>query len=109
MKIVFLGKTKKKTRVTKYMVKALRRCGQKVKFINLPRTKRLYFWTDYQKVIYNKIHRIHPDLVLIFSTDIPYSVLQKIKNDRSCEMLSGEPGEQVDQLMRRLTNAGLIG
>ena len=81
MKIVFLGKTKKKTRVTKYMVKALRRRGQKVKFINLPRTKRLYFWTDYQKVIYNKIYRTHPDLVLIFSTDIPYSVLQKIKND----------------------------
>ena len=81
MKIVFLGKTKKKTRVTQYMCKALQRRVQQVTFINLPRTKRLYFWTDYQKVIYEKIRRANPDLVLIFSTDIPFPVLQKIKND----------------------------
>ena len=81
MKIVFLGKTKKKTRVTKYMFKALQRQVHQVTFINLPRTKRLYFWTDHEKIIYEKIRRADPDLVLIFSTDIPFPVLEKIKND----------------------------
>jgi hypothetical protein len=81
MKVVFLGKSKKKTRVTRYMFKALQRRVQKVNFINLPRTRKRYFWTDYRKIIYKKIRRADPDLVLIFSTDIPYSVLQKIKND----------------------------
>ena len=81
MKIVFLGKTKKKTRVTQYMFKALQRQVSEVTFINLPRTKRLHFWTDYKKVVYQKIRRADPDLVLIFSTDIPYPVLEKIRND----------------------------
>ncbi len=35
--------------------------------------------------------------------------LEKIKNDRSCMMLDGEPQEQADALIQRLTHAGLIG
>lgn len=50
-----------------------------------------------------------PEQVGLAGSPTRVAALQKIKNDRSCEMLSGEPGEQVDQLMRRLTNAGLIG
>ena len=81
MKVVFLGKSKKKTRVTRYMFKALQRRVQKATFINLPRTKKRYFWTDYREVIYKKIRQADPDLVLIFSTDMPYPVLDRIKND----------------------------
>jgi len=79
MNVVFLGKTKKKTRVTKYMLKALRRRVASATFINLPRIKKKYFWTDYKAAVYHKILRAKPDLVLIFSTDIPYDVLQKIR------------------------------
>lgn len=50
-----------------------------------------------------------PEQVGLAGSPTRVAALQKIKHDRSCEMLSGEPGEQVDQLMKRLTNAGLIG
>jgi electron transfer flavoprotein beta subunit len=50
-----------------------------------------------------------PEQVGLAGSPTRVAALQKINPDRSCEMLSGEPGEQVDQLMQRLTNAGLIG
>jgi spore maturation protein CgeB len=77
-KIIFLGKSKKKQGETKFMLNALRRCVQEAVFINLPRYKKYFFWTDYRKVIYNKILNFNPDLVLIYSKDIPYQVLKKI-------------------------------
>jgi electron transfer flavoprotein beta subunit len=52
---------------------------------------------------------LSPEQVGLAGSPTRVAALQKIKHDRSCEMLSGEPGEQVDQLMQRLTNAGLIG
>ncbi len=50
-----------------------------------------------------------PEQVGLAGSPTRVAAIQKIKHDRSCEMLSGEPGKQVDQLMKRLTNAGLIG
>jgi spore maturation protein CgeB len=83
------------------MFKALQRQVQKATFINLPRSKRLYFWTDYQKVIYKKIRQADPDLVLIFSTDIPYPVLQKIKNDCITAIFFPDPdGPRSERLIR---------
>jgi electron transfer flavoprotein beta subunit len=35
--------------------------------------------------------------------------LEKIKRDRRCRLLEGEPQAQVDALLERLTRAGLIG
>lgn len=78
-KVVFLGKSKKKTGNTKFMLKALRRRVGKTIFINVPRHKKLYFWTDFQKIIHKKITRADPDLVLIYSKDIPYQILQGIR------------------------------
>jgi spore maturation protein CgeB len=76
--VVFLGKSKKKTGNTRFMLKALRRRVDNVAFINLPRLKRLNFWTDYRRVVMKKILRQAPDLVLIYSKDIPYRVLEEI-------------------------------
>ncbi len=78
-KVIFLGKSKKKTGDTQFMFNALRRRVQKAVFINVPRYKKLFFWTDFKKVIHKKINRFNPDLVLIYSKDIPYSVLSKIR------------------------------
>jgi len=64
-KVIFLGKSKKKTGNTKFMLKALRR-----------RHKKLFFWTDFQKIIHKKIIKANPDLVLIYSKDIPYKVIE---------------------------------
>ena len=78
-KVIFLGKSKKKTGDTKFMFNALRRRVQKAVFINVPRYKKLFFWTDFKKAIHKKVNRVNPDLVLIYSKDIPYSVLSKIR------------------------------
>ena len=79
-KVVFLGKSKKKTGNTKFMFNALRRRVKKAVFINLPRYKKLFFWTDYRKIIRSKILKYKPNLVLIYSKDIPYSVLSDISS-----------------------------
>jgi hypothetical protein len=60
------------------MLNALRRRVASVRYLNLPRIKKLYFWTDYKKVLESKIRRHRPDLVLIYSKDIPYSVLERV-------------------------------
>jgi hypothetical protein len=77
-KVVFLGKSKKKTGNTKFMLKALRRRVEEAVFINVPRHKKLFFWTDFQEIIHKKIIKANPDLVLIYSKDIPYKVLEDI-------------------------------
>ena len=77
--VVFIGKSKKKTGNTKFMLSALKRRVKKVVFINVPRYRKLYFWTDYEKIIHKKINNINPDLVLSYSKDIPFSVLENIR------------------------------
>jgi Glycosyl transferases group 1 len=79
-KVVFLGKSKRKTGNTKFMLRALSRRVAEVRFINLPRHRKMYFWTDYKRVIYREIIAFNPDLVLIYSKDIPDEVLQKISH-----------------------------
>jgi len=107
--VIFLGKSKKKTGNTRFMLKALQRRVDKVVFINLPRVKKYYFWADHRRVILNKILRHDPDLVLIYSKDIPYSVLEKINPHYRTAIFFPDPdgpgdrklirfGQQVDYL-----------
>jgi hypothetical protein len=77
-RVVFIGKSKRKTGNTRHMLKALRRRVERVCYLNLPRIKKLYFWTDHRRALESKIHRCRPDLVLIYSKDIPYEVLQRV-------------------------------
>ena len=77
-KVVFLGKSKKKTGNSRFMFKALCQRVPTTSFINIPRFKNLYFWTDYTKKISQKIEKISPDLILIYSKDIPLQVLQEL-------------------------------
>ncbi|HBN26812.1 MAG TPA: hypothetical protein DD405_05020 [Desulfobacteraceae bacterium] len=79
--VLFVGKSKKKTGNTKFMLNALKRRVKKVTFINVPRCRKLYFWTDYEKIIHKKINNINPDLVLSYSKDIPFSVLENIRKE----------------------------
>ena len=80
MKVVFLGKSKRKTGNTNFMFKALQRRVESVVFINVPRYRKIFFWTDYRKIILAKILKAKPDLVLIYSKDIPYTVLSEIRS-----------------------------
>jgi hypothetical protein len=77
-RVVFVGKSKRKTGNTRHMLRALRRRVAAVRYLNIPRMKKLYFWTDYRRVVESKITRFRPDLVLIYSKDLPYEVLARI-------------------------------
>ena len=63
--VIFLGKSKKKTGNTRFMLNALQRRVEQVVFLNLPRVKKTYFWTDPRTVILDKIIKQNPDRVLI--------------------------------------------
>lgn len=79
-KVIFLGKSKKKTGNTRFMLKGLQRRVPQAAFLNVPRYRKLYFWSDYERHIYRRIVDYDPDLVLIYSSDIPFDVLTKIKS-----------------------------
>jgi hypothetical protein len=79
-KVIFLGKSKKKTGNTRFMMKGLRKRVAKAGFINVPRFRKKYFWTDYKVLLYRRIAGFDPDLVLIYSSDIPLEVLEKIRS-----------------------------
>lgn len=79
-KVIFLGKSKKKTGNTRFMFKGLQRRVPQAAFLNVPRFRKLYFWSDYKHRILRRITSFDPDLVLIYSSDIPLEVLEKIKS-----------------------------
>jgi spore maturation protein CgeB len=79
-KVIFLGKSKRKTGNTRFMLKGLRNRDLQADFVNVPRYRKMYFWSDYKQHIHRKIVSFNPDLVLIYSKDIPFEVLQKIKS-----------------------------
>ena len=100
-KVIFLGKSKKKTGNTRFMLNALRRRVGKVFFINLPRYKKYFFWTDYRRAVRRKILKQNPDLVLIYSKDIPYSVLEEIRIHCQTAMFYPDPDGADDEKLIR--------
>ena len=88
--VILVGKSKRKTGTTRFMMKALRRRVTKATFINVPRLRKLYFWTDYCRVIAKKIRRANPDLVISYSKDLPYTVLQQISPSVKTAMFYGD-------------------
>ena len=89
-KVVFIGKSKKKTGTTRYMFKALERRVKEATFINVPRLRKIYFWTDHKKVINRKIIQADPDLILFYSKDIPYRVLKNVHASYPVAMFYGD-------------------
>jgi electron transfer flavoprotein alpha/beta subunit len=49
------------------------------------------------------------DMVGLSGSPTRVDSLATIKRDRTCRMLDGEPQEQANALIERLTHAGLIG
>jgi spore maturation protein CgeB len=117
-KVIFIGKSKKKTGNTSSMLRALKRRVEKAIFINLPRTKKYFFWTDYRKALLRKIFKHNPDLVLIYSKDIPQSVLEEIRSNYKTAIFYPDPFGPRDEILVRygrmvdylfVTNKGQIG
>ena len=99
--VIFLGKSKKKTGNTRFMLQALQRRVEKVVFLNLPRVRKIYFWANYREIILHKIIKHKPDLVLIYSKDIPFSVLQQISPGFKTAIFFPDPDGPGDQKLIR--------
>ena len=98
---ILLGKSKNKTGNTRFMFRALQRRLEKAIFINLPRVKKYFFWTDYRRAILRKILKQHPDLVLIYSKDIPQLVLEEIRSKYNTAIFYPDPdGPRDEKLIR---------
>ena len=98
-KVIFLGKSKKKTGNTRFMLKGLRKRVPQAEFINVPRYRKKYFWTDHRKRIYRRITDFDPDLVLIYSSDIPLAVLEKIRSRRLTAIFYPDVYEPLQEKM----------
>ena len=51
---------------------------------------------------------LKPEVVGLSGSPTRVAALEKIKRDRKCDMLEGEPQEQVAALMARLTKEGAL-
>jgi hypothetical protein len=77
-RVVFIGKSKRKTGNTRHMLKALQRRVPYVAYLNVPRIRKWNFWRDSRRVIASRILDFRPDLVLSYSKDIPCEVLERL-------------------------------
>ena len=102
-KVIFVGKSKKKTGTTRFMLKALKRRVNEVVFINVPRVRKNFFWTDHKKIIQKKIRKANPDLVLIYSKDLPHQVLKTIKLNYKTAVFYGDTMDPFGEEFLRYT------
>lgn len=91
--VVFVCKSKKHTKTTKYMLKALKKRVKKVIRIksHRHRYKRFSFLANYKNFIKNKIIRTNPDLILVFSFDLPLSLLKELSEFYKISLVFDDP------------------
>lgn len=80
-RIVIFGKSKRRTRTTTHLVRAFRERGNETIWLNpykIRRRKR----NETDTWILNQIASFNPDIVFVYSQDIPITVLQKIAATR---------------------------
>ena len=77
-RILFFGKSKKRTQTTRFLRKAFENQGIKVKSIKYRRLEHLWGKPLTEKYILSTFHRFRPDLVFINTVDIPFKVLSQI-------------------------------
>jgi hypothetical protein len=76
-RIILFGKSKRRTRTTFHLARAFKECGNTVLWLN-PAKIRRYRKNESDRWILNKIEAFDPDIIFIYSKDIPLGVLQKI-------------------------------
>jgi spore maturation protein CgeB len=77
-RILFFGKSKKRTQTTRFLRKAFENQGIKVKFIKYRKLEHLWGKSLTEKYILSTFHRFKPHLVFINTIDIPFRVLAQI-------------------------------
>jgi tRNA A-37 threonylcarbamoyl transferase component Bud32 len=78
-RVVFVGKSKRRTGNTRHMLAALRRRVPQVLYLNPARIRRFGFRRDVGRTIAARIEKFRPDLVLSYSKDLPYPVLAGLR------------------------------
>ena len=73
----FFGKSKRRTRTTYHLARAFQECSNTVLWLNPARIRRRSK-KDSNRWILNRIKAFEPDLIFIYSMDMPLGVLQKI-------------------------------
>jgi hypothetical protein len=71
-RIVFFGKSKRRTRTTAHLVRAFKEKGNHVLWLNPHKIRRIKKKNTNQFIL-NKINKINPDFVFITSKDIPHT------------------------------------
>jgi predicted CoA-binding protein len=91
MKILFFGKSKRQTNTTHQIVKAFRRKGHTVKWINVRRYERILGENLTHRLLLSTFGRFKPDLVFVFSGDVPLATLEAIAPRTKSVMTYYEP------------------
>jgi hypothetical protein len=117
LRIILFGKSKRRTRTTFHLARAFKECGNTVLWLNPAKISRRRK-NESDRWILNKIKAFDPDIIFVYSKDIPPGVLQKVAGgpvpimmyyeDMRWEVSTslGQLGRQVDFFL--LTNKGLL-
>jgi len=116
-KIILFGKSKRRTRTTFHLARAFKECGNTVLWLNPAKIRRRRK-NESDRWILNKIKAFDPDIIFIYSKDIPPGVLQKVAGGlvpimmyyedmrREVSTSLAQLGRQVDFFLA--TNKGLL-
>jgi spore maturation protein CgeB len=80
-RVIVFGKSKRRTRKVAHIVRAFQEQGNETLWINAAKIQR-FKGDRTEKYILNIIDRFNPDIVFIFSQDIPLPVLQRISGGK---------------------------
>lgn len=117
-KIILFGKSKRRTRTTPHLVRAFRERGHSILWLNPARIRRRKK-KDSDKWILKKVDAFNPDIIFIYSRDIPLNVLQRLAGSHIKTVMYYEDmahelppslvqrGKLVDFFLA--TNKGLLG
>jgi len=116
-RIILFGKSKRRTRTTRHLARAFKDCGHQVLWLNPARIRRRQRDRS-EGWIVNRIEAFEPDIIFIYSKDIPLAVLKRYTGGGSktvlyYEDMSPEIHPSLAELGRRVdfflaTNKGQL-
>jgi len=77
-RLLFFGKTRKRTQTPSFFIKAFRNQGINVRAINYRKMERLWGKWLTEKYLFSTFNRFRPQLVFINTIDIPFKMLSQI-------------------------------
>jgi len=104
-KIIFFGKSKRRTRTTFHMVRAFKECGNDVLWLNHSQIRRRQK-NESDRWTLDQITVFKPNFIFIYSKDIPLSVLRKISESGIKTVLYSE--DMSDEISDELIQLGML-